>query len=140
VSSCNIPTIPLTVAQAMSPAPRPPSPTARAATQKAHRQENPNQLTTRDARILMSLLSTEGGDGGPPKLPEFFDSHSPRDENKARSFGSPVSPNAPLMSPSAPQMSPMSPKISVVPPRPSREMRSGSLSAEFVSLPAPCFI
>ncbi|KAF9226815.1 hypothetical protein BS17DRAFT_794251 [Gyrodon lividus] len=57
VSSVNIATIPLTVAQAMNPAPRPPSPTARAATQKALRRENPNQLSTRDARILMGLPS-----------------------------------------------------------------------------------
>ena len=59
VSSVNIPTIPLTVAQAMNPAPRPPSPTARAATQKALRRENPNQLSTRDARILMGLPSSD---------------------------------------------------------------------------------
>ncbi|KIJ69829.1 hypothetical protein HYDPIDRAFT_171807 [Hydnomerulius pinastri MD-312] len=59
VSSVNIPTIPLTVAQAMNPAPRPPSPTARAATQKALRRENPNQLSTRDARILMGLPSPD---------------------------------------------------------------------------------
>ncbi|KXN84942.1 Protein pob1 [Leucoagaricus sp. SymC.cos] len=60
ISSCNIPTIPLTVAQAMNPAPRPPSPTARAATQKALRRENPNQLSTRDAQILMGLSSSSG--------------------------------------------------------------------------------
>lgn len=57
VSSCNIPTIPLTVAQAMNPAPRPPSPTARAATQKALRRDNPDQLSSRDAEILMGLNS-----------------------------------------------------------------------------------
>ncbi|KAH7912938.1 hypothetical protein BJ138DRAFT_1134406 [Hygrophoropsis aurantiaca] len=61
VSSVNIPTIPLTVAQAMNPAPRPPSPTARAATQKALRRENPNQLSTRDARVLMGLPSPAAG-------------------------------------------------------------------------------
>lgn len=55
VSSCNIPTIPLTVAQAMNPAPRPPSPSARAATQKALRRDNPDQLSSRDAEILMGL-------------------------------------------------------------------------------------
>ncbi|KAE9389360.1 hypothetical protein BT96DRAFT_980734 [Gymnopus androsaceus JB14] len=54
-SSVNIPTIPLMVAQAMNPAPRPPSPTARDATQKAMRRENPNQLSSRDARVLMGL-------------------------------------------------------------------------------------
>ena len=61
ISSCNIPTIPLSVAQTMNPSPRPPSPTQRAATQKALRRENPNQLSTRDARILMGLPSTENG-------------------------------------------------------------------------------
>jgi hypothetical protein len=129
VSSCNIPTIPLTVAQAMSPAPRPPSPTARAATQKAHRQENPNQLTSRDARILMGLPSAEDTDGRRPRVEEFFAPHPFLDEGGARSFVPPVSPN-----PSS--MSPISPK-SFVPQRPSREMRTGSQSSEFVSLPAP---
>ncbi|KAG6914452.1 hypothetical protein DXG01_017185 [Tephrocybe rancida] len=55
ISSCNIPTIPLRVAQAMNPAPRPPSPTARAATQKALRRENTNRRSARDARVLMGL-------------------------------------------------------------------------------------
>ena len=52
VSSCNIPTIPLVVAQAMNPAPRPPSPSVRAATQRALRRDNTEQLTSRDTRIL----------------------------------------------------------------------------------------
>jgi hypothetical protein len=120
VSSCNIPTIPLTVAQAMSPAPRPPSPTARAAAQKAHRQDNPNQLTTRDARVLMGLTSAEGADDGRPKLEEFFDAQSPLDEDQS----------GPLASP----MSPQNPKGSR-PQRPPRSMRKGSSSSEFVSLP-----
>ncbi|KAI0313112.1 hypothetical protein OF83DRAFT_1249533 [Amylostereum chailletii] len=59
ISSVNIPTIPLTVAQAMNPAPRPPSPSARAATQKALRRENTNQLSTRDAQILMGGVPSE---------------------------------------------------------------------------------
>lgn len=50
-----MPTIPLVVAQAMNPAPRPPSPAARAATQRALRRENTNQLSSRDARVLMGL-------------------------------------------------------------------------------------
>jgi hypothetical protein len=62
VSSVNIPTIPLTVAQAMNPAPRPPSPSARDATQKALRRENPNQLSSRDARVLMGLPTPDAGD------------------------------------------------------------------------------
>ncbi|KAG8705947.1 polar growth protein, partial [Ceratobasidium sp. 395] len=54
-SSCNIPTIPLAIAQQMNPAPRPPSPSEREAAQRAARRENPNQLSSRDARILMGL-------------------------------------------------------------------------------------
>src|SRR5579863_429055 len=72
VSSVNVPTIPLAVAQAMNPAPRPPSPTARAATQRAMRRENTNQLSTRDAEILMSLAPTtvpsHGNDRGGNRL------------------------------------------------------------------------
>ncbi|KDQ15462.1 hypothetical protein BOTBODRAFT_292577 [Botryobasidium botryosum FD-172 SS1] len=55
ISSCNIPTIPLNIAQAMNPPPRPPSPTQRAATQKAFRRENPNLLSTRDANVLKGM-------------------------------------------------------------------------------------
>jgi hypothetical protein len=49
-SASNIQTIPLAIAQAMHA--RPPSPTARDATQKTHKRENPNQLSQRDARVL----------------------------------------------------------------------------------------
>ncbi|KZT29493.1 hypothetical protein NEOLEDRAFT_605321 [Neolentinus lepideus HHB14362 ss-1] len=108
VSSCNVPTIPLTVAQAMNPAPRPPSPTARAATQKALRRENPNQLSSRDARILMGLPSPSGAEGKEPeraRLDEFFN-------NETASFNGPE-PHTPKVA------SPKNP----VPPRPSREMR-----------------
>ncbi|KAJ7651638.1 hypothetical protein DFH06DRAFT_1282850 [Mycena polygramma] len=76
VSSCNIPTIPLMVAQAMNPAPRPPSPTARAATQRALRRENTDQPSTRDARVLM-LTGFATNDNSVPKeerarLDSFF--------------------------------------------------------------------
>ncbi|RXK41104.1 hypothetical protein M231_01507 [Tremella mesenterica] len=57
-SSCNIPTIPLAQAQAMSP--RPPSPATRDATQRATRRENVNQLTAHDASVLMSLDTSSG--------------------------------------------------------------------------------
>lgn len=39
----------------MNPAPRPPSPSAREATQRALRRENTEQLSTRDTRVLMGL-------------------------------------------------------------------------------------
>ncbi|KAG9127426.1 polar growth protein [Ceratobasidium sp. 392] len=64
-SSCNIPTIPLAIAQQMNPAPRPPSPSEREAAQRAARRENPNQLSSRDARILMGLPEN----GPPPREP-----------------------------------------------------------------------
>lgn len=51
-SSCNIPTIPLAEAQALQP--RPPSPAQRDAAQRANRRENVNQLTPRDASVLVS--------------------------------------------------------------------------------------
>ncbi|KZP00305.1 hypothetical protein CALVIDRAFT_595672 [Calocera viscosa TUFC12733] len=60
ISSCNIPTIPLNVAQAMSPAPRPPSPSQREATQRALRPANPDKLSDRDAAVLM--LGVKGGE------------------------------------------------------------------------------
>lgn len=53
-SSCNIPTIPLAEAQAMSP--RPPSPASRDAAQRANRRENTNTLTPHDATILVSSI------------------------------------------------------------------------------------
>ncbi|QRV73324.1 SH3 domain protein [Ceratobasidium sp. AG-Ba] len=73
-SSCNIPTIPLVVAQQMNPAPRPPSPSEREAAQRAARRENPNQLSSRDARILMGLPES-----GPPP-------HEPSEQHRMNSF------------------------------------------------------
>ncbi|KAF9458484.1 hypothetical protein BDZ94DRAFT_1226253 [Collybia nuda] len=103
ISSCNIPTIPLTVAQAMNPAPRPPSPTARDATQKALRRENPNQLSSRDARILMGLPSNADGKEERTRLDSFFSNEAVGADNDQTSAG--------------PQK----------PPRPSREMRRASM-------------
>lgn len=103
----------------MSPAPRPPSPTARAATQKAHRQENPNQLTSRDARVLMGLSGSENGaNGDRPALEQVFDGRGP--EQTARGIPPPSS-----------YQQPKSP----APPRPSREMRRSSVASEMVSFP-----
>ena len=52
VTSCDIPTVPLEVAQAMNPVPRPPSPSTCEATQRALRRQNTEQLSTRDTRVL----------------------------------------------------------------------------------------
>lgn len=112
VSSVNVPTIPLAVAQAMNPAPRPPSPNARAATQRAMRRENTNQLSTRDAEILMSLSPTpsNGNDRGGNRL-------------RIDSFFSELETEAPLVHSASPK--------SLVPPvRPPREMRRAPSTSE----------
>lgn len=101
MSSCNIPTIPLIVAQAMNPAPRPPSPTARAATQKALRRENTGQLSSRDARVLMGFSESDGKDAERTPLDSFFSNP-----------GNEVSDGVPP-----------TPQRASAPPRPSREMR-----------------
>ncbi|KAG1735024.1 hypothetical protein EDB19DRAFT_1638619 [Suillus lakei] len=118
VSSVNIPTIPLTVAQAMNPAPRPPSPTARDATQKALRRENPNQLSSRDARVLMGLPSPDASDAQDSertRLDSFFTQQSisgqPEDESKSSSM------------------------TNQAPPRPTREARPSPTNA-VCSLPS----
>ncbi|KAG1805186.1 uncharacterized protein BJ212DRAFT_1570918 [Suillus subaureus] len=70
----NIPTIPLTAAYAMNP-PRPSSPTARDAARKALRRENPNQLSSRDAHVLMglpSLNASDAQDSERARLDSFF--------------------------------------------------------------------
>ncbi|KIY68400.1 hypothetical protein CYLTODRAFT_421620 [Cylindrobasidium torrendii FP15055 ss-10] len=72
ISSVNIPTIPLMVAQAMNPAPRPPSPTQRDATQRALRRDNPNQLSSRDARVLMGLPSGSESKDERARVNTFF--------------------------------------------------------------------
>lgn len=109
ISSVNIPTIPLMVAQAMNPAPRPPSPTARDATQKAMRRENPNQLSSRDARVLMGLPANGDLKEDRVKLESFFSSHN-------------TTPSAEASKGPAP-------------PRPSREARRASVSQGLVSNP-----
>ncbi|KAH9983046.1 hypothetical protein BJV74DRAFT_989158 [Russula compacta] len=119
VSSVNVPTIPLAVAQAMNPAPRPPSPTARAATQRAMRRENTNQLSTRDAEILMSMAPTTDGmdrGGNRPRIESFFS------ELDAES---PVTPST-------------SPKLLEPPVRPPREMRRQKSTSEITSKGSIC--
>ncbi|KAJ6565996.1 hypothetical protein B0H10DRAFT_2112103 [Mycena sp. CBHHK59/15] len=107
VSSCNIPTIPLMVAQAMNPAPRPPSPTARAATQRAMRRENTDQPSTRDARVLM-LTGFSNSDATPKeertRLDSFFTTEAVGQSNGATAGFAPATPQ------------------SVAPPRPNRRL------------------
>ncbi|CAL1699992.1 unnamed protein product [Somion occarium] len=106
VSSSNIPTIPLTVAQAMNPTPRPPSPTAREATQRAHRRDNPNQLSTRDAEVLLMGMPAKekslNGNGDRTRLDSFFTVDSVSNKGKDTKKSPPLKSSAP--------------------PRPSREM------------------
>lgn len=114
VSSCNIPTIPLTVAQAMNPAPRPPSPGARAATQRAMRPDNPHQLTQRDAQVL--LMGVQAKDKGAlsverARLDSFF-----TNDTVSITGTEPGSPKLPV--------------AAKVPPRPSRELRRLSSQPE----------
>ncbi|THV03340.1 hypothetical protein K435DRAFT_775024 [Dendrothele bispora CBS 962.96] len=109
ISSFNAPTIPLMVAQAMNPAPRPPSPTARDATQKAMRRENPNQLSSRDARVLMGLPGPDSKEER-TRLDSFFSTQTvASDANK--------DPKDASTSPT-----------SAAPPRPSREARRASVT------------
>lgn len=93
------------VAQAMNPAPRPPSPTARDATQKALRRENPNQLSSRDARVLMGLPSNNDTKEERARLDSFFTNET--------------------VDPGEEEMLVQTPRTakSFAPPRPSREMR-----------------
>ncbi|KAI6042846.1 hypothetical protein EDC04DRAFT_3138901 [Pisolithus marmoratus] len=109
VSSVNIPTIPLTVAQAMNPAPRPPSPTSRDAMQKASRRENPNQLSTRDARVLMGLPSVDStqGEDSPEK-------EKPRLDQIVSAINDTSEPGSNVSTPKGSRLAP---------PRPSREGR-----------------
>ncbi|KAF5371154.1 hypothetical protein D9758_004250 [Tetrapyrgos nigripes] len=99
------------VAQAMNPAPRPPSPTAREATQKALRRENPNQLSSRDAHVLMGLPGSENKDEH-GRLNSFFSDQ-------------PVTSETSKESPKGP-----------VPPRPSREGRRSSITHSIPPTPS----
>ncbi|KAI6152418.1 hypothetical protein BKA82DRAFT_4111061 [Pisolithus tinctorius] len=109
VSSVNIPTIPLTVAQAMNPAPRPPSPTARDAIQKALRRENPNQLSTRDARVLMRLPSEDN-----PQVEDSQEKEKSRLDQIVSAINDTSESNSSLSTPRG---------STLAPPRPLREVR-----------------
>jgi hypothetical protein len=101
MSTLNIQTIPLAVAQAMSPPPRPPSPGSRAATQKASRPQDPNKLSSRDAQVLlMGIVPNADTRENATRIESFF--------------ANDVVPS-PIESPTSPRVK--------APPRPSREMR-----------------
>ena len=84
----------------MNPAPRPPSPSARAATQRALRRDNTEQLTTRDTRVLgLNVTDSDFRDERTLTRMESFFSKSAIAEGESN---------------------PSSPKASA-PPRPSRQ-------------------
>jgi hypothetical protein len=130
MSSCNVPTIPLMVAQAMNPSPRPPSPTARAATQKAMRRENPNQLSRRDAEILMGQPP-----GGSPSPGGNFSHLKESERATLNSFLSPTPPTpgsvTDLGAKANGSATPTGSK-SPAPPRPAREQRTTNSKADAV--------
>ncbi|KAM0751536.1 hypothetical protein T439DRAFT_212506 [Meredithblackwellia eburnea MCA 4105] len=116
VSSCNIETMPLQVAQSMSPRPRPPSPSTRARVQRERYNGSPNTLTPKDAMILMEFTagspligSPTMGVGSPTtKSSEVFRSMSLDDGESPRETASvPVetSKSAPHSAPSQPAAS-----------------------------------
>lgn len=125
ISSCNIPTIPLAVAQTMNPAPRPPSPSQRDATQKALRRENPNQLSTRDARVLMGL-------------PSAHNQQESEQTNSGESFVT-VEPLSGIQENGSAERSPAPSSVAIPAPpvRPSRETRRTSVpTVDGVGIPS----
>jgi len=114
ISSSNIPTIPLAVAQAMSPAPRPPSPMARYATQKALLRENPNKLSSRDARVLTGVPSRKLKESERRRLESFFSSKAAAEYNSNLNPMNKVVRMVSLLAPRSPIPTP---------PRPSRDKR-----------------
>lgn len=137
VSSSNIPTIPLVVAQAMNPAPRPPSPGAREATQRAHRRDNPNQLSSRDAQILLMGLPAAGKDTKSP-TGSTSNGNGQLERTRLESFftNDTTSITAQDQSPKKLAGVNASSKVSA-PPRPSRETRRFSTNADSVGFPYP---
>jgi hypothetical protein len=125
VSSVNIPTIPLAVAQTMNPAPRPPSPGARDATQRALRRENTSQLSTRDAKILMGIPSADDGALQPQAIPQPGATRSIPSGFRNPPHEDPTTPRTPAAPP---------------PPRPSRENRRMSSTASAASALDPTLV
>ncbi|KAJ1309325.1 hypothetical protein OPQ81_004986 [Rhizoctonia solani] len=134
---------PLAIAQQMNPAPRPPSPSEREAAQRASRRENPNQLSSRDARILMGLPENGPLPRDPAdqhRMNSFFveNGQEPVFDNSGKygtvgtatstsgfsaSAGYSQSGSAFSRASLAEAEQPMSPISSAAPTRPSREMR-----------------
>lgn len=119
----------------MNPAPRPPSPTQRDATQKAMRRENPNQLSSRDARVLMGLPQDQNGNangtgnGTSDKPPRVGDDLFSTLESLPETPQEHISPLASAVNVAAPPLT-----------RPSREMRRTSVPPlDGVGLPYQSF-
>ncbi|KAK4699662.1 hypothetical protein P7C70_g6597, partial [Phenoliferia sp. Uapishka_3] len=91
VSSCNVKTMPLIVAQSMTPRPRPPSPSTRARVQKERYNGSPNTLTPKDAMILMEF-------SGSPLLGQSTSPNMSRRESAAvlngSAYAEPATPSA----------------------------------------------
>jgi hypothetical protein len=111
----------------MNPPPRPPSPAARAAAQRATRRANPNKLSTRDAQILMGIPS-------PDMPPPSYALANGNDRPRLKSLGSnstltanpTLGSNPPHGANSTPGVNPTlgaqrSDLPTLPPPRPSRE-------------------
>ena len=137
VSSSNIPTIPLVVAQAMNPAPRPPSPGAREATQRAHRRDNPNQLSSRDAQILLMGLPAAGKDVNKSPTASTMTSNGNGQIERARleSFFTNDSASITAQDQSPRKLAGFNTSKVSAPPRPSRETRRFSTNADSVGFP-----
>jgi len=94
VSSCNIETIPLSVAQSMSPRPRPPSPASRARVQKErYAGINPNTLSAKDAALLMNAPGGLASSATSPRL--TANDRRKSSANSVRGSPAPVSPRSP---------------------------------------------
>ena len=127
-STATVPTIPLDVAQAMSPPPRPPSPGSRAATQRAMRRPDPNKLSSRDAQVLLLGAEKVKGDvkENSGRVESFFPGdHIPSPIEIAKSDSYDTSSAKPPKSAG-----------SIPPPRPSRNRQGSITDSGFVS-PSP---
>jgi hypothetical protein len=101
----------------MNPSPRPPSPRAREAMQRALRRENPNQLSSRDARVLMGL-PVDGQQQQQQPPPPLYDGYHSR-------YGADSTAPPPQLTKTAIAAA-TNVANSLTPPRPAREQRRNS--------------